>query len=59
MFIPDNINGCLFSYNNDVYQFHYDAEENIISFESYSATEPADDIDLLKRLVELSEKAFK
>ncbi|MFM2580630.1 hypothetical protein [Vibrio fortis] len=59
MFIPHSVNGCIFSYENRPYQFHYDEEQDEITFESFDGVGPADDMNLLMRLIELSEKAMK
>lgn len=54
MFIPSYINGCIFAYKDKIYQFHYDADNNSIAFESYSEGERASNIELLAQLVEIS-----
>ncbi|HCH6231663.1 hypothetical protein [Vibrio parahaemolyticus] len=54
MFIPSYINGCIFTYKDKIYQFHYDADDNSIEFECYSEGERAGNIELLVHLVNQS-----
>ncbi|WP_075498368.1 hypothetical protein [Moritella viscosa] len=61
MFIPHNINTAIFSYETNIYQFEVDAEGDL-GFLCLNTSEIADrelSLLLLKRLVELSEKAMQ